>query len=50
MPLMGGVLAAVLGQQRNLAHQLAGAMLHPLQMVAGLLRGKPCLAAICTSE
>ena len=50
MPLIGGILSAALGQQRNLAHQLAGALLHPLQMIFGLIQGKPCLAAICTSE
>jgi SAM-dependent methyltransferase len=50
MPLIGGVLSVMFGQQRNLAHQLAGAMLHPLQMILGLFRGKPCLAAICNPE
>ncbi len=50
MPLIGGVISAMLGQERTLAHQLAGAALHPVQMVFGVLQGKPCLAAICGSN
>jgi SAM-dependent methyltransferase len=48
MPLSGGILAALLHQERTLAHQLAGVALHPVQMLLDGIYGKPCLAAVCT--
>lgn len=47
LPLAGCVLANTLGQQRNLAHQFAGIMLHPLQLLLEWRGGKYVLAAVC---
>jgi 2-polyprenyl-3-methyl-5-hydroxy-6-metoxy-1,4-benzoquinol methylase len=47
MPLMSVVLSNLLRHERTLADQLLGAALHPLQIAAGLLMGKPCLLAVC---
>lgn len=47
LPLAGSVLASLLKQERNFAHQLAGVMLHPVQMVMDRMRGKFVLVAVC---
>lgn len=48
MPLAGGILAALLHQERTLVHQLVGILLHPVQLCLDAIYGRPCLAAICT--
>lgn len=48
LPMAGCVLASKLGQERNLAHQFAGIVLHPLQLLLEWRRGRYVLAAVCT--
>jgi len=47
LPLAGCVLANTLGQKRNLAHQFAGIVLHPLQLLLEWRSGRYVLAAVC---
>ena len=47
LPMAGCVLASLLNQERNFWHQLAGVMLHPVQIVMDWMRGKYLLAAVC---
>ena len=47
MPLMGSSLAMLLGQQKNLLHQVAGVALHRAQLVLSAIFGAPCVTAVC---
>jgi len=50
LPLAGCVLATTLRQERSLAHQMAGVLLHPVQLCLEARRGKYILAAVCTKR
>lgn len=47
LPMAGCVLATLLKQERSFVHQIAGMILHPVQMVMDWKYGKYILAAIC---
>lgn len=47
LPLAGCVLAAKLKQERQQIHQLAGMVLHPVQLFMEWRRGKYIIAAVC---
>lgn len=50
LPLAGCILANVLKQERNIVHQVAGVILHPLELVLDWIRGKYVLMAICKND
>jgi 2-polyprenyl-3-methyl-5-hydroxy-6-metoxy-1,4-benzoquinol methylase len=47
MPLVGTSLAMLLRRRKNLAFQVAGIAMHPLQVLLSATMGKPCVTALC---
>lgn len=50
LPVAGCVLAMKMDQERNLAHQILGIALHPIQLYLERKKGKYLLAAVCKKK
>jgi SAM-dependent methyltransferase len=48
MPLMGGVIAALLKRERNIFFQLLGIVLNPIQLFLSRIYGPPCINVKCS--